>query len=741
MKQKLLTIFILIISATNAWCKMIYFTPNDNWASSNAKFAAYDQTNYKWLGWLSKVEGTENLYYIEAGNITAVQFARMNPTQGELTLNWEGKWNETDVINIPTDKNYIKINTDWDKPTYTWLTYAPLHKTFTIVVQKSTGWPSEHQPRFRSWDSNGVVYWDTPTRVGDTDFYEYTYTSPRDGIIVAYTHANELWHDDQYKTVDITDFNNNSARYLISQSGAPKSVSKTTQNVSQTNIKSNWNDHATWKYSIPYEWENVLILKHITIDTEVCVQNIKFHDGTSLTLTPDATLHAQTIENNKPERLIIEDGATLTFTGTAPHATVTMNSDATHIAGVSTSWNYIAIPTKGVMPNAFFFGAWMLEWDESIGTDGKEGAAGGAWEFINPDNALGQHKGYAITQETAKTYTFQGQLVNPHSMMTLGYTDGAVCPGFNFVGNSWTSPIEIAAFKASDFTHTDATIYLFDENNAENPTAYPIGTAGNKLIAPLQGYFLRATSSGASVSYTYDRLTGRSTFIAAQPTAPQRTAPASHYETLTLRVQGEQYYDCTTLHYGAQFTDQFDQGYEALKFMGGVTAPQLYSIKGDDQMAHVAENHFTETTIGFRRGVDSIYTITFEQVPCDQDLYLQDLITGTKTRITHDASYTFQSDTSYNDIQRFRISAQQLPTSLPTIQTNTYLQGRTLHIENYQASDLQAYIIDITGRIVQQHSLDHKGTHHVSLAHLSAGTYLVRLTSDTHETTHKIIVE
>ncbi len=114
----------------------LYFKPNDNWASSNARFAAYFFGNGE--KWVSMTDGNGDGVYEVAipSGYTSVIFCRMNPSAS--ANNWTNKWNQTADLTINKDKLYVYTdNSNWDKGTGVWLSTKVLTVTSTEALTGS----------------------------------------------------------------------------------------------------------------------------------------------------------------------------------------------------------------------------------------------------------------------------------------------------------------------------------------------------------------------------------------------------------------------------------------------------------------------------------------------------------------------------------------------------------------------------------------------------------------------------
>ena len=104
----------------------VYLTPNSNWKTANARFAAYfyGSTGNAWQSMTAV--GTSGYYEAEipAGSWTGVIFCRMNPSTS--ANNWDNKWTQTNDLTLSNNNHYtIAANAsenDGSKSNGTWST-------------------------------------------------------------------------------------------------------------------------------------------------------------------------------------------------------------------------------------------------------------------------------------------------------------------------------------------------------------------------------------------------------------------------------------------------------------------------------------------------------------------------------------------------------------------------------------------------------------------------------------------
>ena len=411
-------------------------------------------------------------------------------------------------------------------------------------------------------------------------------------------------------------------------------------------------------------------------------------------------------------------------------ATVQMYSKATTSA--NTCWQYIGIPMESLRPaQNWFYNAWMMKYTTGTQT-GDEALY--SWEYIKTYDELNSFNGYALTQEEAKSYWLAGALAETGVReLPLSNAGGN---GWNLYANSWTAPINIAAIESSDFVNADATIYLYNTGSRADwdavsgdavsmETTAAVNTAGQYLSVPvglaeyvgaatqipaMQGFFVQGNHASAAGSLTldYDKVV-RTTPTEKMTTplrAPRRAAASkTEPEHLTMIVQGSSYGDVLHLFRSDEWTDAYDNGYDAHKVYGDDYTPQLAAGSPEEELAVVATDELEGTQIRFRAGThDSEYTIRFLYNSEDESLYLYDIQEQTYTRVETGASYTFTASDK-NVHTRFVLTrnAPQIATGVGEVPSDQVqgIKAKKLLIEDKMFIMVNGILYDATGKVVK----------------------------------------
>lgn len=372
-------------------------------------------------------------------------------------------------------------------------------------------------------------------------------------------------------------------------------------------------------------------------------------------------------------------------------ATVDLYSKAYGSGTSSPVWQYIGSPFASRMTAIEqFYEAWMCRWSYV-----SNPALGGTWNWVLNEDRIDPFVGYTITQASAKTYTWTGQLNKPETkVVPLVYSSDA--DGFAMIANSWVAPINVAAMETGDFDGADPTIYIFNtgtyaqyvaegdpagDSRTESKTgagqysAIPVNAAsyiGISTIPPMQGFFVQTTRNG-NLTLDYRKIVMDTVHFESSTTpmrAPRRfqegEEPVSgsaktNPEVMRLNVISESWGDKVFLLAHSEFSDAYELGWEGRKQEGDVNAPYLSVNEPSGEMSVAAVNSFDERELNFRAGCDTEYTFSFNYN--GETIYLYDRLTGEATEIKTGNTYSF---TAKNKTPAKRFLITQNPPRVPT---------------------------------------------------------------------------
>ncbi|MDP4240884.1 MAG: hypothetical protein Q8904_15580, partial [Bacteroidota bacterium] len=449
-------------------------------------------------------------------------------------------------------------------------------------------------------------------------------------------------------------------------------------------------------------------------------------------------------------------------------ATVEMYTKANRIAG-SYKWQFFGIPLKSIQANPTFAGSYVREMHEDVtGTTGH-------WVQLQNESVLTSFTGYEITQETSKIIRFKGNLENAdYGPVKLSYTSEATYAGQHLIGNPYLAAITIkntvTPSNALIFGDgMDKTVYLYNTgsyadwssnefSNGDNSApgqylAIPQNNAGSSLlpasIPSMQAFLVMVNAPGetATISIPYS-----STGTVVKNTTQQR-APTSDLISTRIDVKGSMFGDSMWIFTVPTCTRGYDNGWDGYKIMGSSLAPQLYAMESDGDYQVNSVDDINNTYLGFRAGIDTIYTLTFTHQNRDtryQHLYLTDLSANITVEITATGTqYRFNSNLGTSLEKRFKLIATADAIDIPTENKSADARVHSLTVFSSQniifvnnRSNLKGslYIYDITGRMIQKMQFE---AHVITTlpVHLPGGSYLSRAVTMSEEATTKLAIQ
>lgn len=393
----------------------------------------------------------------------------------------------------------------------------------------------------------------------------------------------------------------------------------------------NWNSTDTWTPAcVPTKEHDVTIAHAVSVSDAEVAKSVTINQSTGkLTIASTGTLDViGTISNATEERLEVMAGGALIFDySSAPAAKV-------HHSVSGGDFRYIALPISYVhVSNAFAGqGVYTYVWHEGSG-----------WERRGYyDDILGNEP-IAISGQSS--WTFYGTLVNA-LFGSVAYTSGKTYAGMNMYANSWTAPIRISGVTISG-TGAIQTVYT-DNGGSWSPTT--TGDPGDAVIPAMSAFVILSNEGGGSVSIPYNTAVRN---VAVSPaSAPKRVASDDLRKHITMNVIGNELKTNLRLYENEQFTNEFDNGWEAPFLEGDGRAGQLYT-QTEDKMVIFATPDLEGTVVGFIPGEATDYTISFEGD--GKGYYLNDLDEQESTLIEEGNTYVFTPNESSN-ATRFVIS-------------------------------------------------------------------------------------
>ncbi len=432
---------------------------------------------------------------------------------------------------------------------------------------------------------------------------------------------------------------------------------------------------------------------------------------------------------------------------------------------VSNKWHFAALPfaynNYNGLNTELSDNVWLSKWHE----DKSE------WEILGGYvEKLDQFTGYLLLRDKDKhpseIFTLTGDLA-PSGRKRIDVTclgsdanrvDGIDYnnQGANFLGNSWTAPLDISYMSVEDdFKNVNATVYIYrndmvsnassdpDEGIQQNPyagmpgyyEAWPVAAAAamrsmnidqhKYVVNPLQGFFVLAQEPHTApndgierfvnMDYTHVMVEG------IQPAQNQIPYPRAAMgrrgayrpgpddsddipvNLLRIDVKADNgYTGKVTMLESEKYTLEYDNGYDGKTFVEGMAdaLPYLAAASVNGDMAVLATPSLSGTFLNFRQGrgcTEHTFTFTYNGF---EDLLLEDALAGDYAEIYTGNTYTFTA--TDDDSYRFRIVRRQQAPDVPSDLPNVYAYDDKLYLTNPSGLRTEVCIYSADGRLVQQ---------------------------------------
>ncbi|MBI2282059.1 MAG: T9SS type A sorting domain-containing protein [Bacteroidetes bacterium] len=403
--------------------------------------------------------------------------------------------------------------------------------------------------------------------------------------------------------------------------------------------------------------------------------------GASLTnaqnLIGTLTLSVGTFATNSQTFTLLSD-----INGTARIASIPAGADITgditmqrYIGAGATNWRFLTTAVSGTT---------LADWDDNIITSGFAGSQYPNWPSVsNPwvniyfydETVPGvQDSGYVaasnITNNVSPgqglwvwagdtsigTQAFTIDVVGPANKgninlpVTFTSSAGSADDGWNMVGNPYPSTID---WDSPNWTKTgiNAAIYIWNPQIQQFASyVFGIGTnGGSRYISSSQAFWVQTNTASPVVQITEN-------CKSAVDQDFMRDA-VSDQQLLTFGVQKGTKYDEAILRFIDGATENFDADFDALKIASAdVDMPYIALLNSTNEYSVNSYNLGQNITMPVKvlSNTNGITTLTFTKTNLI-DLscaVLEDLVTGTKTDVIANSSYTFYH-TSATDTARF----------------------------------------------------------------------------------------
>ncbi len=442
------------------------------------------------------------------------------------------------------------------------------------------------------------------------------------------------------------------------------------------------------------------------------ITSLELGENDKMTIAPNSTLTVtETLSNDNPENLILENGAQLFHSGGDVYATV--KKDIVAYTTEKNGWNFIASPISTQLETATIDGL-IPENEETTFDLYKYNEPNHKWYNYKPktDNAepgfaIDPKTGYLYASSENTTLSFAGKLQSQASITidNLSYS-ATELKGFNLVGN----PLPFNAYVSKSY-------YKMNDER----TNIKAVTSNSETVAPCTGIIVEATGENESVTFSQTQMQwsnrGQLQIAVAENKLDRDGSSTSAAQVDNAIISLNE-------------TDPLQ------KFVFNEDNAKLYIPNGDKEYAIVSTEAKGEMPLNFKPSQDGTFTLTVlpESVKMGY-LFLIDNMTGTHINLLTTPNYTFEAKTDDYE-SRFKLLFAAANEETETFENESFgfiINGQFQSIIGQGL--LQ--VIDLNGRILRSSN----ETDCIGLDGLTAGVYVIRFTTANSVRTQKIVVE
>ena len=466
----------------------------------------------------------------------------------------------------------------------------------------------------------------------------------------------------------------------------------------------NWSMVSNWQRNvIPGNNDIAFIDATCQLDIDAEVNSLTVSNGQTLTLQSGHILSvAGSLTNAATTGLVIEEGGQLVHGNAGVQATVqktilpyTNNNNGWYLVASPIASNTAVTSVANLLSNAYD----LYYYDEPTHFWINEEYP--ANNFVELTNG----KGYLYANNEEVALAFAGELQSGSSSINvlLDYTEGINLAGFNLVGNPF-------AHNVASYASVNVANGCYRMNEAKDDLIVSEISEANPL-KPAEGFFVKATGAGASVTFN-----------------PTRSTTANHSGSIRVELSDK-----------GQLIDRLIvkmDGEPLQKMSLNEIRTKLFATQGGQEMAIVPCDG-NEQPVSFKTTKDGTYTLNVNTDNMEFDyLHLIDNLTGADVDVLVEPSYTFEAKTT-DYASRFRLVFSVCGDADGDGEVPfAFVNNGEIIIVGAEA-DAMLQIVDVLGHVI--HSGD--AMNRVSTGGLAKGVYVLRLIEGEKVRTQKIVID
>ena len=521
----------------------------------------------------------------------------------------------------------------------------------------------------------------------------------------------------------------------------------------QGTTSSNWDVATNWSNAeVPTSSFNVTIPTTPTggnfpvigsTTTDAGCQDLTIQAGASLTINGFLTVDGTLTNNAGTSGLVIGS----TSSGTGSLITGTDNVDGTverYLEG--NEWHLLSASANNQTIASLYFNhnpdVWLKEYDESAGTDG-------GWTFVwQLSTPMPLGKGFAVWIKNGYnvTPTFEGPLKSTDlTLSSLAYTDAS--HGYNLIGNPFPSALD---WDQGGWvkTNLDGSVWVYDHatGNYKTRNNHGIGSLTEGIIPVSSGFFVRATSGGASITIPATAKVHNAQNFYKNTSEKNDTSDISYFVLGVSDESGRQ--DEVWMAFSQECTEQYDQGWDVTRFDNFANAPSLYYVQDDRELSIDAlplpDGEDQSVKLDFSAGTSGQQILSLKDISGmdESDIYLEDLFTGNIQDMIQQNDYAFDANVNESP-DRFLVHINPVVTGVENPEDGgclIYAWNKKIFIrQSGSVKGRTVRVIDLYGRKLVENELS-PSTLNIIPVKASNSTLIVQVIDGKKVVTKKVFI-
>ena len=374
-------------------------------------------------------------------------------------------------------------------------------------------------------------------------------------------------------------------------------------------------------------------------------------------------------------------------------------------------------------------------------------------------------KGYSMKPGTSQNVTFTGKIFVGDRGVNL--LDGNAAGGnkWNLLGNPYTTNVNINSnagtdnlltTNAAELDPSKVALYVWNSSTA----SYDIinQASGATYLKPTQGFFVETATAGPSVGGLFNFTAAMQTtnrVMAAGPSSVRGATQLNTKQSVKVFLTEGEVTKSTEIKYLNNTSLGLDVGYDAGVFSATDTSFNIYThlLKSDNKTNFALQclpksNHkdmVIPLGINAKMGSKIVLSAKSFGLPSNMKVYLEDKLNNSFTRIDNE-SYKTTLSTTVNGVGRFYLHtsvskpSNEIPSLLPS-ELNMFMANNSLKVLTKEINQKATVkVFNILGKQVFTKTFTSKGSNDIVLPKISAGVYILDLTTEKEGTLNKKIV-